>query len=181
MKNKKVKSKKGTALWIDSSGAIRTRIFDISPIDKEYVVISFNKKESYKIKRFYLRGNRVVIYKKDNDKITVQDPNKLSHLDLKSQNIKVLRFNLQNSALQESKAAIYRWTSPKDVVDKLGPIFKLMFICIAVGVIGWAAFEFAAYALEIISRSRLMDCAQLFPNAPNPVGYVQNLTSPVGT
>jgi len=179
MKNKNMK--KGTALWIDESGAIRTRIFNVISVDKEFIVIAFSKEEKYKIKRAYMRGSRVIIYKKSDGKIVVQNPNKISQMDLKAQNIKVLRFNLQNSALQESKAAIHRWTSPKDMVDKLGPIFKLMFICIAVGVIGWAAFNFSTYALEIISRSRLMECSTLFPNAPSPVGYVANLTSPVGT
>jgi len=178
MKNKN--TKKGTALWIDESGTIRTRIFNIHNLDKEFIIITFDKLEKYKIKKAYLRGSRVVIYKKSDGQIVIQNPNKISNLDLRSQNIKVLRFNLQNSALQESKAANYRWTAPKDMVDKLGPIFKLLFICIAVGVIGWAAFNFSVQVMELVSRSRLMECSTLFPNAPSPVGYVTNLTAPIG-
>ena len=171
---------KGTALWIDEIGSIRPRVFSFGKEDKENktINIGFSKKEIYKIKKSHIRAKRIIIYKKGDGNIITQNPDSLGLIDLNKKNIKTLRFNLQNSALQESKSAIHRWTTPKDIVDKLGPIFKLLFICIAVGVIGWAAFKYAGDVLQIITRSRLLECSTLFPNAPVPIGI--NNTIPLG-
>jgi hypothetical protein len=178
---KKQKIKQGTAVWINEIGAIDLRIFNVVNFNKEKntLIISFGNNEEYEIKRHNIRANRCVIYKKGDGKIIVQNPDKLGLINLNEKNIKTLRFNLQNISLQESKSAIYRWTNPKDIVDKLGPIFKLLFICIAVGVIGWAAFKYAGVVLELITRSRLIECSQLFPNSPTPINI--NLTNPLGT
>lgn len=173
----KKKLNQGTAIWIDEVGAINPRVFNVLKDENNILTISFNKDEIYEINKKNIRAKRVIIYKKSDGNIVVQNPNNLSRMNLSNQGIKTLRFNLQNSALQESKAAIYRWTMRKDIVDKLGPIFKLLFICIAVGVIGWAAFKYAGTVLEMVASSRLIDCSQLFPNAPVPIG-IENL--PVG-
>ena len=172
---------KGTAIWIDEIGAIRPRVFDVLKDDKEKkeLIIGFGNNEVYKISKSNIRAKRTIIYQKANGEIVSQNPDKLSNLDLKKKGIKTLRFNLQNSSLQESRAAIHRWAPTRDIVDKLGPIFKLMFICIAVGVIGWAAFKFGGDVLNTITRSRLLDCSTLIPNAPVPIGV--DMTTPVGT
>jgi len=178
--SKKIKSS-GTVLWIDEVGIITLRVFNIIKKDKikKTVVIALSPTEKYEIKKVFIRANRVIIYKKNDDEIVVQNPDKIGLINLDKKGIKTLRFNLQNSALQESKAAIYRWTLPKDTIDKLGPIFKLLFICIAVGVIGWAAFKYAGTVLELITRSRLLDCSQIMPKIPVPVG-LSNMTAPIG-
>jgi len=134
----------------------------------------------FKINRDYIRANRCVIFEKASGEIIIQNPDKVGLMDLNSKGIKTLRFNLQNSALQESKAANYRWAPQKDVIDKLGPIFKLLFICIAVGVIGWAAFKYGGQVLELITRSRLMDCKELLGSIPSPQN-IMNKSIPVGT
>jgi len=177
----KKKIKKGTCVWINHIGAINLRIFEVVNYDKEkkLLTIKFNDNEIFKINRDYIRANRCVIFEKANGEIIIQNPDKIGLMDLKKQGIKTLRFNLQNSALQESKAANYRWAPQRDMVDKLGPIFKLLFICIAVGVIGWAAFKYGGLVLELITRSRLLECADLIPKGPNPM--VTNITNPLGT
>jgi hypothetical protein len=181
MVNKNNNTNKGTAIWIDEIGAIKPRIFTFGKENKENKTITliFGKNEAYAIKKSYIRAKRIVMYKKSDGNVIAQNPDQLGQMDLNKKGIKTLRFNLQNSALQESKSAIYRWTMPKDIVDKLGPIFKLLFICIAVGVIGWAAFKYAGLALEIITRSRIMDCSALLPNSPAPIGIINN-TIPIG-
>ncbi|MDD4110150.1 MAG: hypothetical protein PHS54_01200 [Clostridia bacterium] len=172
----------GTAIWIDSVGAIKPRVFNVIKEDKEKgkVLISFNKDEVYWIKKGNIRAKRIIIYQKRDGSLISQNPDNIGRIDLDAIGIKTLRFNLQNSSLQESRSAIYRWTSPKDTINKLSPIFKLMFICIAVGVMGWAALKFGGMALDAIMRSRLMDCAQLLPKAPSPIGTIINGTIPVG-
>jgi hypothetical protein len=171
---------RGTAVWINEIGSITLRVFEIVKEDKEKktIIIKFNKNEIYEIRKNNIRARRVIIYQKSNGKIIAQNPDNISQLNLDEQKIKILRFNLQNSSLQESKAAIHRWAPTQDLVDKLGPIFKLMFICIAVGVIGWAAFKYAGVVLDLVARSRILECSQLFPYSPTPVGV--NLSAPVG-
>lgn len=172
----------GTAIWINEVGAIKPRVFNVLKEDKEKgnVLISFNKDEVYWVKKRNIRAKRVIIYQKKDGKIISQNPDNLGRIDLDKIGIKTLRFNLQNSSLQESRSAIYRWTTPKDAIDKLSPIFRLMFICIAVGVMGWAALKFGGLALDAIMRSRLMSCAELLPSAPSPIGTIINSTLPVG-
>lgn len=178
----KIKTKKGTALWINEIGSIKTRVFNILEKNKDEgtVLIGFSSNEQYWIKKRDIRGKRVIIYKKSDGKIVSQNPDHWGRIDLKEMGIKTLRFNLQNSSLQESKSAIYRWTTPKDTIDKLGPIFKLMFICIAVGVMGWASLKFGGMALDAITSSRLLTCDQLLPRISNPLGAVIENIVPVG-
>lgn len=172
----------GTAVWINEVGAIKLRVFNVLKEDKEKgkVLISFDNDESYWIQKGNIRAKRTIIYQKKDGKMISQNPDNIGRIDLDAIGIKTLRFNLQNSSLQESRSAIHRWTTPKDAIDKLSPIFKLMFICIAVGVMGWAALKFGGVALDAIMRSRLMDCAQLLPKAPNPIGTIINGTIPIG-
>ncbi len=179
---KKTKVKNGTAIWIDETGSIKTKVFTIQKIDKEKksVLIAFSNKETYWIKKRDIRGKRVIIYKKSNGKIVAQNPDNWGKIDLKKQGIKTLRFNLQNQSLQESKSAVYRWTPPQSALDKLGPIFRLMFICITLGVIAWSALSFGGLALDAITRSRLMDCSQLIPTVVDPIGAILNNTIPIG-
>jgi len=97
-----------------------------------------------------------------------------------------LRFNLQNFSLQESKASIHRWTLPKDTIAKLAPLFKLLMICIVIGVIGWAALKFGTYVLDVVMKSRVMDCSQLIPQVQIPIGTTNpiintSITTPIGT
>lgn len=174
---------KGTAIWINEIGSIKPRVFDVVKENKESktIVISFGNNETYEIGKKNIRAKRVIIYQKGDGKIICQNPDNLGRIDLEGRGIKTLRFNLQNSALQESKAATYRWMPIKTSIDKLAPIFKLMFICIAVGVLGWAALKFGGVALDAIMRSRLMECSQLLPRAPAPVGAIVNSTLPVGS
>lgn len=178
----KKKGNTGTAIWINEVGAIKLRVFNILQQDKEKrnVLISFNKNESYWIKKRNIRAKRIIIYQKNDGKIISQNPDNLGKINLDELGIKTLRFNLQNSSLQESRSAVHRWTAPRDAIDKLIPIFKLMFICIAVGVMGWAAMKFGGVALDAIMRSRLMDCAELLARAPNPIGTLINGSIPVG-
>ena len=178
---KKSKVKTGVAIWISETGSIKRRLFSLG-ISKERkkAIIRFSPSESYKINRLNIRAGKVIIYKKADGNIVSQNPELWSRLDLNKSGVKTLRFNLQNSARQESKAAIYRWTTPKDAIDKLGPIFRLLFICIAIGVIGWASLKMAGVAMDTISSSRLMDCAKLLPKIADPIGAVVNNTVPIG-
>jgi len=181
MKSKKISSK-GTAIWINETGAIRNRIFNIVKQDQERkkVLITFSPKEAYWVPKLNLRGRRIILYEKSNGEILSQNPDAWGKIDLKAKGIKVLRFNLQNSSLQESKASIYRWTTPKDAIDKLGPIFKLLFICIAIGVMGWAALKFGAITLDAITKSRLMECKDILPKIIDPIGAITNSSIPIG-
>lgn len=178
----KLKRKKGTAIWVNEIGSTRSRVFEILKQNKEdrTSLISFSNTEQYWINKRNIRGKRVIIYKKSDGKIVSQNPDAWGRVDLKGMGIKILRFNLQNSSLQESKSAIYRWTTPKDTIDKLGPIFKLMFICIAVGVMGWSALKFGGLALDAITGSRLLSCDQLLPKITDPIGAMLNGTTPLG-
>lgn len=170
----------GTAVWIDEVGAISTRVFKvIDASDKDKVVISFGPNERYKISKRNIRIKRIIIYKLPNGNISCQNPDKWGELDLKAQGIKELRFNLQNFSLQEGKAAIYRWNNPKTMMDKLMPLFRLMFICIVVGVIGWAALKMGTYVLDMVVKSRVMDCRSLIQSIPSPIGAI-NATVPIG-
>jgi hypothetical protein len=164
------------AIWINEIGAISERGFNVvkEKPETKTVIIDFGKREVYEIKKAYIRAKKIIVYKKSNGEIIIQDPDAIGRINLEEKGIKVLRFNLQNSALQESKSAIYRWTVPADAIDRLTPIFKLLFICIAVAVIGWAAFKFAGSILQIIANSRLLNCAQLFPSSPIPAAVINS-------
>ena len=63
-------------------------------------------------------------------------------------------------------------------IEELSPLFKVLLIAIAVAVIGWAAFKFAAVVLEKALSSRLGDCASIIPKVPLPIGA--NTTTPFG-
>lgn len=174
--------KSGIAIWIDEIGSIKDRIFNVKSKDekKGIVLISFGNGEDYWIKKRNIRAKRVIIYKKADGNIIAQNPDGWGKINLNEQGCKTLRFNLQNSSLQESKAAIHRWTNPKSAIDKLTPIFKLLFICIAIGVIGWAAFKFGGHVLDTVIRSRLIDCAEVLPKAQTPIGAIINNSIPIG-
>lgn len=178
----KVQAYDGTCLWIDNVGAPNTRLFKVYPVqsNKNDVVIDFGNNETYTIDRKYIRGKRLIIYKMSSGKIVIQDPNKWSNVDLDEEGIKELRFNLQNFGIQEGKAALHRWTMPKTAMDKLLPLFKLLFICIAVAVIGWAAIKGGTYVLDTVVKSRTMDCASIITKNLIPIG-VSNSTTPLGT
>jgi hypothetical protein len=159
----------GTAVWINSIGLIQHRTFSVLKEENNILTISFSKDEVYEIDKSNVRARKILVYQKSNGEIIIQNPNKISLINLNKKNVKTLRFNLQNTSLQESKAAIYRWTLPKDIVDKLGPIFKLLFICIAVAVIGWAAFKFGGHALDLVTSARTLDCNSLLQTAASDV------------
>ncbi|MCK9430522.1 MAG: hypothetical protein M0R17_11020 [Candidatus Omnitrophica bacterium] len=168
----------GTCVWIGSVGEIKLRIFTIVKEDQDKTTISFENNEQLIIPRKFIRAKRVMIFKTSEGKIIVQNPDNWKRINLKEYNIKELRFNLQNFSLQEGKAAIHRWTTPKDAISKLSPLFKLLMICIVVGVIGWAALKFGTYVLDIVMKSRLLDCSQIIPRVQIPIGT--NISVPVG-
>jgi hypothetical protein len=182
-KKQKSIEKKGTAILIDETGAIKTKVFDLikSNKEKKTVLIALSSNKKYWVKRRHIRGNRILIYQKSDGKVIAQNPDNWGKLNLKKQGVKTLRFNLQNQSLQESKSAVYRWTAPQTALDKLGPIFRLMFICITLGVIAWSALKFGGMALDTITRSRLMDCSSLLPKVIDPIGAIMNSSIPVGT
>ena len=170
----------GTCLWVSETGAISYRVFKlIKSEEKGKVVIDFGFNETYLINSSNIRAKRIIIYKTSTGKIICQNPDKWSDLDLKSKGIKEFRFNLQNFSFQEGKAAVHRWTLPKTTMDKLMPLFKILFICIAVAVTSWAAFKFGTYVLDMVVKARVMDCGTLIANSPVPIG-VSNTTVPLG-
>ena len=181
-KKTKKDSNKGTAVWIDETGAIKTKVFTFIKSDKvkKTVLIAFSRKNQYWIKKRNIRGNRILIYQKSDGGIVLQNPDNWGKIDLRKQKIKTLRFNLQNQSLQESRSAVYRWTAPLSALDKLTPLFRLMFICITLGVIAWSALQFGGMALSAITRSRLMSCEQLIPTVMDPIGAILNATVPIG-
>lgn len=177
----KNKIKKGTAVWITETGGIKTRVFDVEKVGKDSALIKFSPSETYKVKKNNIRGKRIVMYRKSDGSVASMNPDSWGNLNIaRDHGIKTLRFNLQNSSLQESKSSIYRWMAPKNTIDKLSPIFKLLFICIAVGVMGWAALKYGGVVLDAVTKSRLMDCSQLLPKVQTPVGAILNNTVPVG-
>lgn len=179
-KKSKVVAGDGTCLFIDEVGAPTTRVFKIIPkqSNPNEIVLDFGNNELYSINRRYLRAKRIVIYKTSSGKIIVQNPDKWAEIDLDGAGIKTFRFNLQNFSIEEGRSARRRWILPKTTMDKLLPLFKLLFICIAVGAVGWAAMKGATYLLEIISQSRVMDCANLITPKPVPIGV--NPAAPLG-
>lgn len=172
----------GTCIWVSDVGGIRIRVFKIVARHEGQVKIDFGNDETYKIAQKNIRANRVLIYKLPNGKVVVQDPDKWKKIDLKGYDIKELRFNLQNFALQEGKSSIHRWTVPPDRVTKLSPLLKLLMICIAIGVLGWSALKFSTYVLDVVMSSRVLDCAAVVPKAFSqiPIGAIQNATAPLG-
>jgi hypothetical protein len=168
----------GTALWIDEVGAMQERVFKVLSSEAEKIVIGFSPTESYTINKKHVRAKRVIMYKTSSGKVISQNPDNWAFVDLEGQGIKELRFNLQNFGLQESKAAQHRWTVPLSKMDKLMPLFKLLFICIAVGIIGWSAFKFATFLFSKVTMSSLLDCTQLVPKLPTPIGV--NISAPIG-
>jgi hypothetical protein len=172
----------GTCLFIDEVGAPQHRLFKIIPkqSNPKEVVLDFGNNELYSIEKKFIRAKRLTMYKLPNGNISVQDPNEFTKvIDLKGAGIKELRMNLQNFGVQEGKAALNRWMPPLKTLDKLLPLFKLLFVCIAIGVIGWAAFKGGIYLLELVTKSRIIDCASLIPKQPLPIG-VSNFTMPLG-
>lgn len=162
----------GTCVWIDDTGAIKLRVFNIIKLEQDDLIIRFidGKDGELRIPKKCIRAKRVMIFKLSSGKIKVQNPDNWKSIDLASKNIKELRFNLQNFSLQESKSSINRWTLPKDTLTKLSPLFKLLMICIVIGVIGWAALKFGTYVLDVVMKARLLDCSQVLPKAPIPIG-----------
>lgn len=179
MAKKKQETNKGTAIWINEFGAIKKRVFEIVkefPEEKK-VIISFGNNEVYKIKKRNIRIKRVLLYKTASGDVKCQDPDKWGDVNLTGKGIKALSFNSRNSSLQEAKASNRRWILPRDTVDKLIPVFRLMFICIAIGVIGWACLKLGIFALERIASARLQDCAAIIPKPPVPLGV--NASAPI--
>lgn len=172
----------GTAVWISEVGGIRLRVFKILARQDGLVKIDFGNDETYKIAEKNIRAKRVVMYKLPNGKVIAQDPDRWKKIDLKAYDIKELRFNLQNFALQEGKSSIHRWTIPPDRITKLSPLLKLLMICIAIGVLGWSALKFSTYVLDVVMKSRVLDCVQVLPKAFSqiPIGAIQNATAPLG-
>lgn len=168
-KVKKIDSSKGTAVWVDEFGTLSLRVFTIIGKKEKKVKIDFGNSEVYIINARNIRAKRVIIYKTEEGKIKVQNPNKWKDINLKKYNIKELRFNLQNFGIQEGKASIHRWTLPKDVISKLAPLFKLLVICIVIGVIGWASLKFGTYVLDVVMKSRLLDCGAVLPRQQVPI------------
>jgi hypothetical protein len=188
MKNpfkKKVESgPDGTCVWITPVGSIQLRTFKIIGKKEDKIKIDFGNNEVYIIKKDNIRAKRVMIYKTEDGSIHVQNPNNWKNIDLKKYKIKELRFNLQNFALQEGKSAIHRWTVPLDRIARLAPLFKLLFICIAIGVMGWGAFKFGVSVLDVVMSSRTLSCSSVLPKAQVPLGVVaevvKNVTVPLG-
>jgi len=181
MFNKKRNNVSGTCLWVNEIGVITPRVFIIiNSDDKEHVILDFGNKETYKVKRQYVRVKRIMIFKTASGKIIPQDPDKWSKINLKECGIKQLPFNQLNFSIQESRSAQRRWILPKGKLDKLIPLFKLLFVMIAIGVIAWSAFKFSTYALEMIFNARNMDCSALITKMPSPISALQNATNPIG-
>ena len=183
-KKEKFLEEDGTAVWIETTGAILIRLFKIIKRENNLVTISFGNNERYSFNENYLRKKRVLIYKTLKG-VIIQNPDKWRDLDFKKYGIKALKFNLQNFSIQEGKAANHRWLLPEDLIKRLSPLFKLLMICIAVGVIGWASMKFAGLVLEKVLPSRLADCANILPKVPNPLGsnitsIISNFTKPLG-
>jgi len=172
----KIIAEEGTAICIDEVGAIKIRVFKIIKKIEDKTTIDFGNNETYTINSKMIRAKRIILYKKSDGKILIQDPNKWKDIDLNKFGIKELRFNLQNIGIQEGKAAIHRWTLPPDTITKLAPLFKLLMICIAVGLIGWSALKFGTYVLDVVMQSRLLDCNAVLPKAPVPIGAIVNQT-----
>lgn len=168
----------GTCIFINEVGAPQERVFRILSENGDKMIIGFSAKEQYEVAKSSIRAKRMIMFKTASGKIIVQNPNDWAKVDLEGQGIKELRFNLQNFGLQESKAAQHRWTLPLTKMQQLIPLFKLLFICIAVGVIGWSAFKFGTYLFDKVSASNLIDCATIIPRAPVPIGV--NVTAPIG-
>ena len=168
-----------TAIWIDNVGALSLRVFKILEVKEGKALIGFGEGERYTIPFKMIRKSRVIIYDLGEGNIKVQNPDNWKDVPLKENNIKELRFNLQNYAIQEDKAARSRWCLPPDILTKLSPLFKLLIICIVIGVLGWAAFKFGAYVLDLVMKSRLLDCNTILPRAPIPIG-ASNVSAPIG-
>lgn len=166
---KKPAFEEGTCIWINETGGIRPRVFRIIEDVDDKVIIDFGNGEAYKVRRRNIRAKRLVIWQTKNE-IKVQDPDRWKDMALKKYDIKELRFNLQNFAIQEGRASIHRWTLPLDKITKLSPLFKLLMICLVVGVIGWAAMKFGTYALDLVMKSRIIDCNSIIPRPPVPIG-----------
>jgi len=165
----------GTAVWVDEVGSIKFRVFTVvsKNIDKT-LTIDFGNNEKYNVDEKNIRAKRCVIYKTPEGKIIVQNPDNWKNIDLKSYQIKEIRFNLQNISLQEGRAARKRWTLPDSLANKLMPLFKLLFICIVIGVLGYFALKFTGIILSNINTARLQDCASILPKIPSPI------SSPLG-
>jgi hypothetical protein len=174
-----MKIEQGTCVWINESGAMKLRVFTIIARKESKVKIDFGNNEVLIVQQKNIRANRMVIFN-INGRIIVQNPDKWKEIDFKKYNIKELRFNLQNMAIQEGRAAIHRWTLPLDKLAKLSPLIKLLLICIVVGVIGWASLKFGTYVLDAVMKSRLLECSQVLPTVSEiPIGVITNST-PIG-
>ncbi len=170
MKKNKQSEDSGTAIWINEVGSIKPRVFKIRDRSEGKVTLDFGNNETYRVLERNMRQKRLVMWKTSEDKVIVQNPDRWKEINLKEHGIKELRFNLQNMGIQEGKAAIHRWALPSDKLTKLSPLFKLLMICIVIGVIGWASMKFGTYVLDVVMKSRLIDCAQVLPNyIPEPI------------
>lgn len=170
-KRNKNQTESGTALWINEFGTITPRVFKvIGKEDKDkrkYLILDFGNNERIKVRADFIRAKRLIIYKDSNGKVIAQNPNDWRKINLEKKGIKVLRFNLQNMGIQEGRAAIHRWTLPETLIKKLTPLFKLLLICIVVGVIGYVAFKEGSLVLNNINSARLMNCNNVIPNIVN--------------
>lgn len=182
MKVKKDKNKiigEGTALCVNEFGATTVRVFKIIKVEGKFTTIEFPEKDQYTIPSKNIRIKRTIIWKTTNGKVISQSPDSWGEVNLEEQGIKTLRFNLQNFSLEEKRAALHRWTIPPKMSDKLISLLKMLFICVAVGAIGWAAFKAIIYVIGVLTSSRIIDCAQIISKFPIPIG-ASNITAPIG-
>jgi len=179
-KKPKVNPALGTAIIVNEYGSIDKVIFKIITNVGKEIEIEFPDNSKLVLPKMFIRAKRVLIYKTLDGVLHPYDPDLWRSIELEKKfGIKQLRFNLQNFSLQESKSAIHRWTLPDDIIKKLSPLFKLLMICIVIGVIGWAAFNFGGKMLTDLMASRSMDCHALITN--ETLGYIaSNITQPIG-
>jgi hypothetical protein len=153
-------------IWIDNFGFIRIRKAAITEKTKEAISIKMlDNNKNYTFSTSKIRKGVVTILENSEGAIKVVNPEDLRKIDLKSKNISEYRFNLQNLRIQESKSAMNRWVVPKSDMEKLLPLFKILFIGIAVGIIGWAVFKYGSVMFNQIISTTYTQCNTLLPKA----------------
>lgn len=158
------------AIILTETGEIHFDKIAIKSKNKNVISIKIQKSgKELNIYENFIRKNKVLLSSVKGN-IKPIDPVVWNTIDLKKQKIDIVNYNLQNFRAQESRSALYRWAVGQDLIQKLTPWFKLLVVCLVVGVIGWFALKIG---FEIFTRAiapRLADCASILPTAPTPPG-----------
>jgi hypothetical protein len=170
---KKRKSFKITAVIYNPDGTFYIdrigKFKDVDGIDK--MLFLKNSAESMPvIDPKYIRALTITLWRYGIGQYAVIPPKvweKLSPADFK---IDVINMQQKNFAFLEQRAAISRWASLKDAIQKWAPYITFIVLAIVTGVVCWFLLKFGIGIFDKVAAERVAECAKVLGGGSLPAG-----------